>query len=197
MLQVLRIAAGDEPAIGEATATTERSPKSLQEAAAFYVVQILLSSGVDSYRTLGANTGASREELRTHMVWLLKWLHPDTHEGQPHTVFAKRVIKAWESLRSDESRGRYDIERLQSGPRKAGRPVMPRLRPAVHAGTLRRPGTGRSRALRRWAVPVVLGSLAASCVALASLYFVSLVGSTGTSEPDLLQRFEAATSFRH
>ena len=49
----------------------------IREAAGFFVEQILLFPGADSYRVLGASPEATNRELRRNMSLLLRWLHPD------------------------------------------------------------------------------------------------------------------------
>ncbi len=73
---LLRIAAGDEAAEIEAAELTGRSPEVVRKAAAFFIEQVLLCPGADSYRVLGAPPQASSAELRRNMALLLKWLHP-------------------------------------------------------------------------------------------------------------------------
>jgi len=74
---LLRIAAGDEAAETEAVELTGRSRDVVRKASIFFIEQVLLCPGADSYRVLGAVPQASSSELRRNMALLLKWLHPD------------------------------------------------------------------------------------------------------------------------
>jgi hypothetical protein len=82
----------------------------LQDAAGFFIEQVLLSQNADNYRTLGANRDASYAELRHHMALLVKWVHPDLISGGAsgpcldRSVYANRVTKAWEALKTGARR---------------------------------------------------------------------------------------------
>src|SRR5262245_47983673 len=76
VLSLLQIVAGDEEAISQATEATGRSRQTVREAAAFFIEQLLLYPGADSYRVLGTEPGVSNGELRRNMTLLLRWLHP-------------------------------------------------------------------------------------------------------------------------
>jgi len=116
---LLRIAAGDEEASRKAIEATRRSPKSVREAAAFYIEQILLHPDADSYRVLGARPNASTAELRRNMALLIRWLHPDQQNGAERSVFAVRVTRAWSELKTDEKRAAYDQSRRKALAKKS------------------------------------------------------------------------------
>src|SRR5262245_56335630 len=89
---LLRIAAGDEEACRQAATATRHSLKSVREAAAFYIEQILLHPDADHYRVLGASPDASTPELRRNMALLIRWLHPDQQNGgAERSIFTARV----------------------------------------------------------------------------------------------------------
>ena len=110
MTFLLEIAAGDIEALREAAALTAHPHAVLQEATGFFIEQILFSRNADNYRTLGASSQASYSELRHHMALLMRWLHPDLVSGgacRPcldRSVYASRVTKAWEAVKSGERR---------------------------------------------------------------------------------------------
>jgi hypothetical protein len=108
---VLKIAAGDEEAEADAARLTERPRAVVREAAIFYIEQVLLSPGADSYRVLGSSPAASAQDLRRHMALLLTWLHPDKAPTGARAVFAARVTGAWNDLRSPDRRAAYDAAR--------------------------------------------------------------------------------------
>jgi hypothetical protein len=112
LVVLLRIASGDEEAARQAADTVGRSRETVCEAAAFFVVQILLFPDADSYRVLGAKPEATNGELRRNMALLLQWLHPDLDRKGERSVFATRVTRAWNDLKTQERRAAYD--RLQS-----------------------------------------------------------------------------------
>jgi len=108
VLDLLRIAAGDEEAIREATEVASRSRDVVGEAVAFFIEQILLSPDADSYRVLGANPEATSAELRRNMALLLRWLHPDLDPHPGRAVFVTRVTLAWNDLKTLDRRAAYD-----------------------------------------------------------------------------------------
>jgi DnaJ domain len=108
---LLRIASGDEEAISQAAGKLGRARETVREAATFYVVQILLFPDADSYRVLGVRPQATNGELRRNMTLLLRWLHPDLDPEGELSVFAARVTRAWNDLKTPERRAEYD--RLQ------------------------------------------------------------------------------------
>ena len=105
---LLRIAAGDEAAEIEAAELTGRSPEVVRKAAAFFIEQVLLCPGADSYRVLGAPPQASSGELRRNMALLLKWLHPDMDQKGHRSIFATRVTGAWDELKTPARRADHD-----------------------------------------------------------------------------------------
>lgn len=108
VLQVLLVAAGDEEALREATEAHERPVAVIRDAAAFYIEQILLGPGHDSYRVLGSDADAPVTELRRNMALLLRFLHPDLDPDGKRSMFAGKVISAWDDLKSPERRSAYD-----------------------------------------------------------------------------------------
>jgi hypothetical protein len=110
VLTLLEIAAGDPDATSRASELTGRAPDVVRNAAAFFVEQILLAPGSDSYRVLGGNAQTSSGDLRRNMALLLKWLHPDMerNNSDDRSVFAGRVTLAWEDLKTSERRAAYD-----------------------------------------------------------------------------------------
>lgn len=107
---LLQVATGDEPALGEAQVLSGREPEVLQQAAAFFVEQVLLETGSDSYRTLGAQPTDPIAKIRHHMALLMRWLHPDCDPEGQRALLAPRVIRAWDDLKSPERRRSYDAK---------------------------------------------------------------------------------------
>jgi hypothetical protein len=105
---LLRIAAGDAEAEKDAVDLTDRPRDVIRRAAAFYIEQNLLFAGADCYRVLGANWRSTSAELRRNMALLLRWLHPDMDRQVERSVLARRVITAWETLKTPERRAAYD-----------------------------------------------------------------------------------------
>jgi hypothetical protein len=81
MLEVIQIAAGNR---------ADDNNHLSQEAAIFFLQQVLVSRENDNFRLLGLNPGASLELIKEHRRWLLKWLHPDrNHNKWESTLFAR------------------------------------------------------------------------------------------------------------
>jgi len=108
---LLRIAAGDTEALAKAAELTGRDEREIEGAAGFYIEQILLSSEADAYRILGANAHASSGELRRNMALLMQWLHPDKNVEGDRSIFASRITRAWENLKTQERRTAYDLSK--------------------------------------------------------------------------------------
>jgi hypothetical protein len=159
MTVVLRIAAGDESALCEASNAVERPPALLRNAAAFFIEQILLCPEADSYRVLGANHDATTGELRRNMALLLKWVHPDANRQSDRSIFARHVTQAWENVKTPERRAAYDTARSAHDvePRLRRKPDVRRQfhRPAMR-GRLDNWESGRRGLLRR-AMSLLLG----------------------------------------
>lgn len=110
VVTLLRIANGDETLIRQAVVATGVSHAKILEAADFFIEQALLHPEADAYRVLGANPGARTTELRRNMAFLVRWLHPDHQKGD-RSVFAHRVTRAWNELKTEGRRAAYDRSR--------------------------------------------------------------------------------------
>ena len=110
VVTLLRIADGNEALTRQAAVATGASPAMIREAADFFIEQALLYPEADAYRVLGTEAGASTSELRRNMALLVRWLHPDHQKGD-RSVFAHRVTRAWNDLKTDERRMAYDRSR--------------------------------------------------------------------------------------
>lgn len=148
LLLLLRIAAGDDDVTLEAMRISGRPRQAVLDAAGFFIEQILLFSEADSYRVLGATPNASNEELRRNMAFLLRWLHPDMNSSR--SVFAGRVTRAWNDLKTADRRAAYDQSMRASEAKRSlhrkkstSRSHSGRSSRGVHSGA--RVGMSRSR----------------------------------------------------
>ena len=116
---LLRLAAGDGDADTVAAALTERPVEFNRRAAAFFIEQILLSPGADSYRILGGSSATPAEDLRRNMALLMRWLHPDIETSGERSIFVKRVTAAWEDVKTPERRTAYDAACAEAASVKA------------------------------------------------------------------------------
>jgi hypothetical protein len=98
VLDVIRIAAGCEATLEAVARRYRKDPRFVKAAAELYVQQVLLFHAADSYRVLGVRPGAPRDEMRTHMRWLMTWVHPDRANDDWQAVFAGRVLAAWRDV---------------------------------------------------------------------------------------------------
>lgn len=112
--QALRVVAGEEDAIEAAMRQTGRSRRVVEDAASFYIEQILAYPDADNFRVLGANPNAAQADLRRNMALLVKWLHPDLGRPRARDALAARVTRAWEDLKTAERRQAYEVRLLSS-----------------------------------------------------------------------------------
>ena len=144
---LLRIAAGDQEAASRAALLMGREPQAVQDAATFFIEQILMCPEADSYRVLGANQDASNGELRQNMALLIKWLHPDGQLNQ-QARFISRVTLAWDDLKTPERRAAYDNRALK-GARRPRRSAKARQRSRMPVPRLYTPQPARRGLLQR------------------------------------------------
>ncbi len=150
MTMLLAIAAGDLEALQDAQSETGQTEETLREAASFFIEQLLFTPQADAYRILGATPDASRQELRRHMVLLMRWLHPDRHDGATafsgisRTVFSRRITQAWQELKTAERRVAYD-QRLNGHTPQAAPDVSKAVRESSRAHPLERSDTASSK----------------------------------------------------
>jgi hypothetical protein len=105
---LLRIVSNDVGATEFYAQRLDVSPEELREAAAFYLEQVMLAPGVDSYRVLGTRRHASAAQLRQNLVMLCRWLHSDVSQDLRRSVLFLRVTQAWNDLKTPERRSAYD-----------------------------------------------------------------------------------------
>jgi hypothetical protein len=183
LLDVIRIAAGCPEASKAALASTREPFRVIRAAAVLYLEEVLFFPGAGLHRNLGVAVGASRDQMRLHMRWLLQWLHPDHNSDETAALLAARVIKAWREL------GRRD---WPQGGAESSAPQPPASR---HLGPngLRRQATMRVRwiavpvasapsAHRRGQRAIVLALGAATALALIVIPDAGVFGSHSFSD---------------
>jgi len=102
IVELMRIAAACPEACEAAVAETGQPAAVVIEAARFYLQQMLFRQDADCYRILGIEPTASRATARSHMRWLLEWLHPDRNNNQWDAVYAERVLRAWREVSASQ-----------------------------------------------------------------------------------------------
>jgi hypothetical protein len=172
VLSLIQMAAGDREAIRRAVAVTGATADRVRAAGVLYIQHVVFAPNADHYRTLAVPPDAPHAVLREHVGWLMKWLHPDRASTGWESVFAQRVLTAWNDLKTPQKRARYDaslppplgVARTPSGRRRLFRPA-PRRVPLIarHSGSPSSPGW------RRVAVYVLAGALVAIIVLAAPL----------------------------
>ncbi len=98
--QVLALIGNDGRQVERVAAALGADPGRLQQAARFYVQEILLFPGADDYRLLGVIPGTDSATLKHHYRILRSWLHPDRTDADPgRTAHAARINAAYRRLR--------------------------------------------------------------------------------------------------
>src|SRR5262245_47817971 len=123
IIELMRIAAAFPEACEAAVAKTGEPTAVVIEAARFYLQHVLFRPEADCYRILGLEPTASRATARTHMRWLLQWLHPDRNHNDWDAVYAERVLKAWREVSASNGsavKPNYSRARGPSNKRKRG-----------------------------------------------------------------------------
>jgi hypothetical protein len=95
---LLKIVAEEQGAAADAAAESGRDEKHLHTVSELYIQQVMLFSGADPFRVMGAEPGAGRADLRKHLRLLMTWLHPDKNASEWRSVFASRVLEAWQTV---------------------------------------------------------------------------------------------------
>jgi hypothetical protein len=111
IVELMRIAAACPEACEAAMAETGEPVAAVIEAARFYLQQMLFRQDADCYRVLGIEPTTSRATARSHMRWLLKWLHPDRNSNSWDAVYADRVLKAWREVSASQGAAAKRINR--------------------------------------------------------------------------------------
>jgi hypothetical protein len=112
--QLLRIAGGDAQALAAARNASGADDQEMRDAAVFYVQQVLFAPGADSYRVLGVDSDADDDRIKEHYRWLVRWLHPDRNPDAWEAIYADRVNRAWQDLRTRDRRQRFDDSRANA-----------------------------------------------------------------------------------
>ncbi len=153
---LLNIVTDEGRALSDAVRKTGLTERTVSDAASFYIEQVLLHPGADSYRALGAGADATNDQLRKNMALLLRWLHPDREANSERAMYAVRITEAWNNIKTAERRSAYDATRSSATsagttPRGGSHASSAALRPARPTASVRmsRTGRGRGRIRRR------------------------------------------------
>src|SRR4029453_6262047 len=156
IIELMHIAAASPEACRAAVAQTGEPVQVVIEASRFYLQQVLFRPDADCSRVLGIEPTASRATARSHMRWLLQWLHPDRNNNSWDAVYAERVLKAWREV-SASDRPAAKPTLASSNKKKRGSIA------AIRVPWIKQPITRRSLAIQSsyrgfiiWVVPTCL-----------------------------------------
>jgi hypothetical protein len=160
IIELMRIAAASPEACEAAVARTGEPTRVVIEAARFYLQQSLFRPSADCYRILGIEPAASRATARSHLRWLLAWLHPDHNNNSWDAVYAERVLKAWREVSASNGfAAKLNLSAARVSSNRRSRRGIQRVR----LPWIERPREHRSLAIRNahhafilWAVPTGL-----------------------------------------
>jgi hypothetical protein len=122
LLQILADESEVALSVAQALRVNERS---LRFAVEHYVETVMLFAGAEPTRVLGVATDATRAEMRTHLRWLMRWLHPDHNPAAWRSAFAGRVLTAWREASSPDAVANAPQRRPRGEARRSGRPGLP------------------------------------------------------------------------
>lgn len=155
VIEVLRIAAGQEEAIQSASTAFDVTEEALVEAAELYLQLILSNAQSDDMRMLCLPQSAMAADIKDHRRLLLKWLHPDrNHDNWESALFLK--VKA-ASMRLEEQ---LKAENEKSSIVVPVPTQTSRRRHARHRGGLSRIQQDNTGLFRSAAKPIALVALA-------------------------------------
>lgn len=101
---LLRVVAGEAKARAQACDASGESESVVLEAVVLFIQQVMLFPGSDSYRVLGVGADAEDRLIKEHYRLLVRWLHPDRNDNAWEALYAERVNRAWQDLRTPERR---------------------------------------------------------------------------------------------
>lgn len=157
VVELMRIAAGHPQACQTAAQETGEQAPVLVAAARFYLQQTLFRPEADCYRILGINPATPRATARSHMRWLLQWLHPDRNNTWD-AVYAERVLKAWHEV-SASQQPPVTLNGTRTAPSQNGRRAAAAIRLPWIEQPIRHPhgrNRGSYRTLFLWIMPTGL-----------------------------------------
>jgi hypothetical protein len=183
IIELMRIAAAHPQACDSAASRTGEAQQVLIDAARFYLQQALFRKEADCYRILGVEPSASRVTARSHMRWLLQWLHPDRNNNSWDAMYAERVLNAWHQVSSAAESGELSVpprvrtKRLKRSRGEGGSTRLPwieisRPRMSVHNGY---------RTFVMWVVPA--GLIIVLLALSSAIYYFGPEQVTATALP--------------
>ncbi len=108
VLVLIQIAAGGTETLHRLVRITGRDPSFIRAAATVYIERVLWARDGDYYRALGVNRDARPREIAKHLLWFAKWVSQEWGWSELEQAFSRKVLTAWNSLKSPELRREYD-----------------------------------------------------------------------------------------
>lgn len=111
---LLKVAAGSPLADAEGALAGAVSGEP-QQAAQFFIEQVLLAHTADHYRVLGVDPTATAEQIKEHHRLLIRLFHPDRQRlpDARTAAFATRINRAYIVLRTPDTRASYDLTLME------------------------------------------------------------------------------------
>ena len=129
------VSSGLSRSVRAAVATTGESTSVVIDAARFYLQHVLFRPEADCYRILGIEPVASRATARSHMRWLLEWLHPDRNNNSWDAVYAERVLRAWREVSANNGPLGVTLSRAHPPKRKKNGDIGAIWRPWIESSS--------------------------------------------------------------
>ena len=111
---LLKVAAGSPLSDAESALSGAVSGEP-QQAAQFFIEQVLLAHSADHYRVLGVDPTAPAEQIKEHHRLLIRLFHPDRQRlpDARTAAFATRINRAYIVLRTPDTRASYDLTLME------------------------------------------------------------------------------------
>jgi hypothetical protein len=100
-----------------------------QQAARFFIEQVLMAHNASHYRVLGVDPLASPDEIKEHHRLLMRLFHPDRQRApdERSDAIATRINQAYTVLRYPDTRATYDLSLAE---KRDTKPAVPKYTPA-------------------------------------------------------------------
>lgn len=183
---LLKLAGGSEP---DPECAALASADELQAAALFFIEQVLFRHDSDHYRVLGAEPGASPDQIKEHHRLLMRVFHPDRENRADDwkDAFATRINLAYTALRDPQARRDYDAT-LNPAARPGAK------LPAVRRSSPLQPKSARPHARTSGLPPLLRRYLPQWVLAGSALIAFMVVGAVYLNNPSApaVKQHEAA-----
>ncbi len=130
VLALIQIAAGGSDTLRGLVSTTGRDPAFVRAAALVYIERILWGPDSDHYRALGVNRDARPREIAKHLLWFAKWVSQEWGWSELELAFSRKVLIAWDVLKTPRRRREYDLATLSAPKVRDGAGPKARLIPS-------------------------------------------------------------------